>query len=146
MGLLPRLKRSTKGKQWGKGHSSSSNPSSHKFRDQAKARRIGLPSKSSALTTEALARHDESDISMSVDYDRSVTAGSRKTGSVKSGWTIGSDISCAFDATAFQHLRKLCNSSLESHRQICAVLAAVTEVIKSQGGSQTDMEYFAALV
>jgi ribosomal RNA-processing protein 12 len=83
---------------------------------------------------------------MSVDYDRSVTAGSRKTGSVKSGWTIGSDISCAFDATAFQHLRKLCNSSLESHRQICAVLAAVTEVIKSQGGSQTDMEYFAALM
>lgn len=30
--------------------------------------------------------------------------------------------------------------------QICAVLAAVTEVIRSQGGKETETEYFAALV
>lgn len=29
---------------------------------------------------------------------------------------------------------------------ICAVLAAVTEVIRSQGGKETETEYFAALV
>ena len=31
-------------------------------------------------------------------------------------------------------------------QQICAVLAAVTEVIRSQGGKETETEYFAALV
>lgn len=30
--------------------------------------------------------------------------------------------------------------------QICAVLAAVTEVIRTQGGKETETEYFAALV
>lgn len=30
--------------------------------------------------------------------------------------------------------------------QICAVLAAVTEVIRAQGGKETETEYFAALV
>lgn len=30
--------------------------------------------------------------------------------------------------------------------QICAVLAAVTEVIRSQGGTESETEYFAALV
>lgn len=30
--------------------------------------------------------------------------------------------------------------------QICAVLAAVTEVIRGQGGKETETEYFAALV
>ncbi|KAG7270063.1 hypothetical protein CRUP_012064, partial [Coryphaenoides rupestris] len=29
---------------------------------------------------------------------------------------------------------------------ICAVLAAVTEVIRSQGGKETETEYFAALM
>ena len=121
---MTRLKTSTKGKRWGKGHSSSSNPSTHKFRDRAKSRRMGPSSKSSALTTEALARHEdrlESDVSMTVEDDKSTTAGSRRTGlngSVKSGWTVGSEISGAFDGTAFQHLQKLWNSSLESHRQV----------------------------
>lgn len=32
------------------------------------------------------------------------------------------------------------------HVQVCAVLAAVTEVIRSQGGKETETEYFAALV
>lgn len=30
--------------------------------------------------------------------------------------------------------------------QICAVLAAVTEVIRSRGGKESETEYFAALV
>lgn len=30
--------------------------------------------------------------------------------------------------------------------QICAVLAAVTEVIRSHGGKESETEYFAALV
>lgn len=39
-----------------------------------------------------------------------------------------------------------CHRCLFPHVQICAVLAAVTEVIRSQGGKETETEYFAALV
>lgn len=41
---------------------------------------------------------------------------------------------------------KICHRCSLSHVQICAVLAAVTEVIRSQGGKETETEYFAALV
>lgn len=39
-----------------------------------------------------------------------------------------------------------CNIVTSCFSQICAVLAAVTEVIRSQGGKETETEYFAALV
>lgn len=39
-----------------------------------------------------------------------------------------------------------CHRCLLLRAQICAVLAAVTEVIRSQGGKETETEYFAALV
>lgn len=39
-----------------------------------------------------------------------------------------------------------CHRCLLLRVQICAVLAAVTEVIRSQGGKETETEYFAALV
>lgn len=39
-----------------------------------------------------------------------------------------------------------CNSVSRCASQICAVLAAVTEVIRGQGGKETETEYFAALV
>ncbi|KFV18585.1 RRP12-like, partial [Tauraco erythrolophus] len=37
-------------------------------------------------------------------------------------------------------------SSSAAHKEICAVLAAVTEVIRSRGGKETETEYFAALM
>ena len=43
-------------------------------------------------------------------------------------------------------IRNRCHWRLLPHVQICAVLAAVTEVIRSQGGKETETEYFAALV
>lgn len=39
-----------------------------------------------------------------------------------------------------------CNIVCWCASQICAVLAAVTEVIRGQGGKETETEYFAALV
>lgn len=37
-------------------------------------------------------------------------------------------------------------SELSNLLQICAVLAAVTEVIRAQGGTESETEYFGALV
>ncbi|KFQ78909.1 RRP12-like, partial [Phaethon lepturus] len=37
-------------------------------------------------------------------------------------------------------------SNSAAHKEICAVLAAVTEVIRSQGGKESETEYFAALM
>lgn len=115
---MTRLKANKKAKRWGKGQSSSSNPSLHKFRNEAKSRRMGPQStKSSSLTTKALARHDnQSDVSTMLEDDGSTMAGSR---SVRSGWTIGTEFtSGAYDGTAFQHVQKLWNSSLASHKQV----------------------------
>ena len=39
-----------------------------------------------------------------------------------------------------------CNLFCLFHLQILAVLAAITEVIKQKGGTETETEYFAALV
>ena len=47
---------------------------------------------------------------------------------------------------AFRPVRRLWNSTMESHREACAVLAAVTESIKASGGEETPTAYWAALM
>uniref|UniRef100_A0A7M4F4E7 Ribosomal RNA processing 12 homolog n=1 Tax=Crocodylus porosus TaxID=8502 RepID=A0A7M4F4E7_CROPO len=46
----------------------------------------------------------------------------------------------------FGRVRRLWESRSAAHKEICAVLAAVTEVIRAQGGKETETEYFAALM
>uniref|UniRef100_A0A674JVB7 Ribosomal RNA processing 12 homolog n=1 Tax=Terrapene triunguis TaxID=2587831 RepID=A0A674JVB7_9SAUR len=46
----------------------------------------------------------------------------------------------------FSKVQRFWESSSAAHREICAVLAAVTEVIRSQGGTESETEYFAALM
>lgn len=46
----------------------------------------------------------------------------------------------------FTRLLTRFDSNNAVHKEMLAVLAAVTEVIKEQGGKETTTEYFAALV
>lgn len=46
----------------------------------------------------------------------------------------------------FRKVQRYWESNSAAHKEICAVLAAVTEVIRSQGGKETETEYFAALM
>ncbi|XP_073485079.1 RRP12-like protein [Aquarana catesbeiana] len=63
----------------------------------------------------------------------------------RSGATFLSGLSDCTNLT-FNKVQRFWESNSAAHKEICAVLAAVTEVIRSQGGKETETEYFAALM
>ncbi|KAF5307989.1 hypothetical protein FQR65_LT06557 [Abscondita terminalis] len=146
-----KLKGSTKGKRWAKGQSSSSNPEFSKHRNAAKSRFFQETTGPSNLTSDALRKHDaveaisrthqklENNESDS-EVESSVGATTFNTmDSFASEWSNCSNISFQKFFTIFR-----ANSAL--HKEMLAVLAAITEVIKENGGSETPTEYYCALV
>ncbi|NXG58608.1 RRP12 protein, partial [Hemiprocne comata] len=63
----------------------------------------------------------------------------------KSSGTFLSGLSDCTNVT-FSKVQRFWESNSATHKEICAVLAAVTEVIRSQGGKESETEYFAALM
>ncbi|NXY39570.1 RRP12 protein, partial [Pomatorhinus ruficollis] len=63
----------------------------------------------------------------------------------KSSGTFLSGLSDCTNAT-FSKVQRFWESNSAAHKEICAVLAAVTEVIRSRGGKESETEYFAALM
>ncbi|KAK3918716.1 RRP12-like protein [Frankliniella fusca] len=144
----PRVK--GKGKRWQKGHSSSSNPETKKFRDAARSRffqeNLGTDSK---LTSDALRKHDAfmgtKPEKIDVDEEETEFCGSVAGKSFKTFQTFASDWSACSNVSFSNFLKRFtANSAL--HKEMLAVLAAITEVIKSNGGDETSTEYFAALM
>ncbi|KAI6651685.1 RRP12-like protein [Oopsacas minuta] len=131
--------RSVKRKKWPKGHSSDSNPATHKYRREARTG-LSLPDnsinsvKSSIADFQMLHEQDENDDDIVNEIENLSL----------SGVTNLSTFSHCTN-TSFTTLGNLWSSRLESHQDICAVLAAVTDVIKSNGGTESDTDYFAAL-
>lgn len=141
---------SGKGKRWRKGQSSSSNPETHTHRLAAKSRffQENLNPKSN-LTSEALEKHD---VIMGTQLNSIQYMGedvySNETGSIgtfKTFQTFASDWSNCSNVS-FNRLLTRFNSQSALHKEMLAVLAAVTEVIKSNGGKETSTEYFGALM
>ncbi|ESO86543.1 hypothetical protein LOTGIDRAFT_128850 [Lottia gigantea] len=129
--------------KWRKGQSSSSNPVTKKFREAAKNRIFHKNTGPSSLTVAALAKHNaddgdpETQSIVSTEDARSVTAKTFSTWATN--WT-----DCT-NAT-FSRVHRYWSSNSAMHKEILAVLAAVTEVIKQQGGTESETEYFAALM
>uniref|UniRef100_A0A1A7YHG6 Ribosomal RNA processing 12 homolog n=1 Tax=Iconisemion striatum TaxID=60296 RepID=A0A1A7YHG6_9TELE len=137
-------------KRWKKGHSSDSNPQSTRFRQAAKSRFFSRPSGKSDLTVDALKLHNELQAG-----PLEVSAGGRKDALMEeesdekfSDRTSGTFLSGLSDCSnlTFRKVQRFWESNSAAHKEICAVLAAVTEVIRSQGGKETETEYFAALM
>ncbi|XP_038152332.1 RRP12-like protein [Cyprinodon tularosa] len=137
-------------KRWKKGHSSDSNPQTSRFRQAAKSRFFSRPSAKSDLTVDALKLHNElqagplelstgarKDTQMEEDPDEMLSE--RTSGTFLSGLSDCSNLT-------FRKVQRFWESNSAAHKEICAVLAAVTEVIRSQGGKETETEYFAALM
>uniref|UniRef100_A0A665UWY0 Uncharacterized protein n=1 Tax=Echeneis naucrates TaxID=173247 RepID=A0A665UWY0_ECHNA len=120
-------------KRWKKGHSSDSNPQTSRFRQAAKSRFFSRPSEKSDLTVDALKLHNE------------LQAGPLEALSQRTSGTFLSGLSDCSNLT-FRKVQRFWESNSAAHKEICAVLAAVTEVIRSQGGKETETEYFAALM
>uniref|UniRef100_A0A452VA23 Ribosomal RNA processing 12 homolog n=1 Tax=Ursus maritimus TaxID=29073 RepID=A0A452VA23_URSMA len=119
---------SAKLKRWKKGHSSDSPPPP--ARPPAAASSAGK----SDLTVDAVKLHNE------------LQSGSLRLAlTEKSSGTFLSGLSDCTNVT-FSKVQRFWESNSAAHKEICAVLAAVTEVIRSQGGKETETEYFAALM
>lgn len=135
-------------KRWKKGHSSDSNPQTSRFRQAAKSRFFSRPTGNSDLTVDALKLHNElqtgplevrdrKDVFMDDEPDQALSE--RTSGTFLSGLSDCSNLT-------FRKVQRFWESNSAAHKEICAVLAAVTEVIRSQGGKETETEYFAALM
>ncbi|XP_070833276.1 RRP12-like protein [Chaetodon trifascialis] len=137
-------------KRWKKGHSSDSNPQTSRFRQAAKSRFFSRPTAKSDLTVDALKLHNELQAG-----PLELSAGGRKDACMEeepdeafSERTSGTFLSGLSDCSnlTFRKVQRYWESNSAAHKEICAVLAAVTEVIRGQGGKETETEYFAALM
>ncbi|KAM9701669.1 RRP12-like protein [Dama dama] len=142
---------SAKLKRWKKGHSSDSNPVICRHRQAARSRFFSRPSGKSDLTVDAVKLHNElqsgslrlgkSEAPETAMEEEEVTPAFTE----KSSGTFLSGLSDCTNVT-FSKVQRFWESNSAAHKEICAVLAAVTEVIRSQGGKETETEYFAALM
>uniref|UniRef100_A0AAY4CC00 RRP12-like protein n=1 Tax=Denticeps clupeoides TaxID=299321 RepID=A0AAY4CC00_9TELE len=133
-------------KRWKKGRSSDSNPETSRHRQAARSRFFSRPSGKSDLTVDALKLHNELQ-SGTLEREAEVEAGPMEEHAL-SERTSGTFLSGLSDCSnlTFRKVQRYWESNSAAHKEICAVLAAVTEVIRSQGGKETETEYFAALM
>ncbi|KAF6111211.1 ribosomal RNA processing 12-like protein [Phyllostomus discolor] len=141
---------SAKLKRWKKGHSSDSNPAICRHRQAARSRFFSRPSGKSDLTVDALKLHNElqsGSLRLGKSEAREAAMEEEEAPALteKSSATFLSGLSDCTNVT-FSKVQRFWESNSAAHKEICAVLAAVTEVIRSQGGKETETEYFAALV
>ncbi|XP_016366610.1 RRP12-like protein [Sinocyclocheilus rhinocerous] len=135
-------------RRWKKGHSSDSNPETSRYRKAARSRYFSRPSEKSDLTVDALKLHNElqaGSLQRSSDAMEAGDAMEDKAMTEKTSGTFLSGLSDCSNLT-FRKVQRYWESNSAAHKEICAVLAAVTEVIRSQGGKETETEYFAALM
>ncbi|XP_033835770.1 RRP12-like protein [Periophthalmus magnuspinnatus] len=136
-------------KRWKKGHSSDSNPQASRFRQAAKSRFFSRPSGKSDLTVDALKLHNELQTGpLEVKERKDACSMEEEPEEALSDRTSGTFLSGLSDCSnlTFRKVQRYWESNSAAHKEICAVLAAVTEVIRSQGGKETETEYFAALM
>ncbi|XP_068114238.1 RRP12-like protein [Hyperolius riggenbachi] len=150
MGKSGKLRSGVAGKvkRWKKGQSSVSNPESRRHREAAKSRFFSRPAGKSDLTVDALKLHNDLQSGSVPSWKKSeenVEDEMELALTQKSGATFLSGLSDCTNVT-FGKVQRLWESNSAAHKEICAVLAAVTEVIRSQGGKETETEYFAALM
>ncbi|XP_069836077.1 RRP12-like protein [Dendropsophus ebraccatus] len=151
MGKTGKLRSGTAGKvkRWKKGHSSESNPQAKRHREAARSRFFSRPSGKSDLTVDALKLHNDlqsGSFTIQKKKEEDIEEEEEEMAvTEKSGATFLSGLSDCTNVT-FSKVQRYWESNSAAHKEICAVLAAVTEVIRSQGGSETETEYFAALM
>ncbi|XP_011686333.1 PREDICTED: RRP12-like protein [Wasmannia auropunctata] len=152
--LAPRLASRKKAKRWAKGQSSSSNPATTKHREQATGMFFkDLPGGTPGITSEDLRKHDAIQgiephfTKLDIDGEEEEEASSTVDGgtTVNTCDTFATDYSNCSNLSFGRFLSHFQSSSIV-HKEMLAVLAAVTEVIKQNGGNESSTEYFAALM
>ncbi|XP_043269034.1 RRP12-like protein [Venturia canescens] len=146
MGKLgPRLNSRKKAKRWVKGQSSSSNPETKKHRDQARSRFFQENIGSKGLTTQALRQHDAIQGTAPEKIEVDDEQGTVGASTFKTFDTFASDYSNCSNMSFSRFLNHFQSTSI-IHKEMLAILAAVTDVIKQNGGTESTTEYYAALM
>ncbi|XP_035739840.1 RRP12-like protein isoform X2 [Vespa mandarinia] len=148
MGKIARLNSKSKAKRWPKGQSSNSNPETTKHRERATWMFFKDFGGTPGITTEDLQKHDAMQSILpqieNIDIDEDQVENSTD-GTVDSAGTFASTYSNCTNISFNRFLSHFQSKSL-IHKEMLAVLSAVTEVIKQNGGAETSTEYFAALM
>jgi len=158
MGKRVRPKGGAKAARWAKGQSCVSNPTKNKHRAKAKPM-FGQhfsygstePLGEGKLTAAALLRHDAVQGNVADAVQTSLCKMSINDDTLTLGMTHKTFDTFATDWTqctnmAFDSLLNKIRLDNNGHKDMMAVLAAVTEIIKENGGKETETEYFAALM
>ncbi|KNC26487.1 RRP12-like protein [Lucilia cuprina] len=164
-----KLKRHSKGKTWSKGHSSTSNPEQMKHRNKAKSRffqpNISLAPPEAernpnTLTLEAVMKHEQRQAFNAETTTVNDVAGSLKSfslhdddelmsesqgGTFKTFKTFASNYSTCSNMS-FKKLLVGFRASSDFHKEMLAILTALTEIIKERGGTESSTEYFILLM
>ncbi|OAD59899.1 RRP12-like protein [Eufriesea mexicana] len=146
MGKLgPRLSSRKKAKRWPKGQSSSSNPETKRHRKQAAWMFFKDPTEKSGITKEDLQKHNAI---------QEIEPQFGKLGLDENNWENSTENTIDTFATNYSNCSNISFSRFLNHfqsnsllhKEMLAVLSAITEVIKQNGGSESSTEYFAALM
>ncbi|KAM8718828.1 hypothetical protein ACLKA7_001524 [Drosophila subpalustris] len=165
-----KLKRHNKGKTWSKGESAISNPEQMKHRLKAKSRffqpNLNLAAESGSakgLTMEAVHKHEQrlayntetttvNDVAGSLksftfedDDGMSGSGTATQTGTFKTFQTFASNYSSCSNVS-FKKLLTGFRASSDLHKEMLAILSALTEIIRERGGSESSTEYFLLLI
>ncbi|EDX01601.1 RRP12-like protein [Drosophila yakuba] len=163
-----KLKRHGKGKTWSKGQSATSNPDQMKHRLKAKSRffqpNLSLAAATpTGLTMEAVHKHEQrqafnaetttvNDVAGSLksfklddDDDGMSGSGTAPTGTFKTFQTFASNYSTCSN-TSFRKLLTGFRASSDLHKEMLAILSALTEIIREKGGGESSTEYFLLLM
>ncbi|XP_039499493.1 RRP12-like protein [Drosophila santomea] len=163
-----KLKRHGKGKTWSKGQSATSNPDQMKHRLKAKSRffqpNLSLAAATpTGLTMEAVHKHEQrqafnaetttvNDVAGSLksfklddDDDGMSGSGTAPTGTFKTFQTFASNYSTCSN-TSFRKLLTGFRASSDLHKEMLAILSALTEIIHEKGGGESSTEYFLLLM
>ena len=148
MGKPGKLKSGTKNKlkRWSKGNSSSSNPSTLKFREKARSsffQKQVKPNK--GLTKESLKLHNQLKGDTELENDCMTVDSDERSESAETFATFLSGVSDCTNVT-FRRIQKYWLSNSSEYKEVCAVLAAITEVLREQKGDESNTAYFAALM
>lgn len=145
-----RLTSRKKAKRWAKGQSASSNPETKKHREQATCMFFKEVSNKPGITKEDLQKHNaiqsiqpqfaNLNIVESADCPESTV-----DETVDTFDTFASNYSNCSNVSFTRFLSHFQSSSI-LHKEMLAILSAVTEIIKQNGGNETSTEYFAALM
>ncbi|KAH8356903.1 hypothetical protein KR200_011355 [Drosophila serrata] len=164
-----KLKRHGKGKTWSKGQSAVSNPDQMKHRLKAKSRffqpNLSLAAATpTGLTMEAVHKHEQrqaynaetttvNDVAgslMSFNLNDDDDEGMSGTGTAPSGTaqtfkTFASNYTSCSNMS-FKKLLTGFRASSDLHKEMLAILSALTEIIREKGGGETSTEYFLLLM